>query len=66
MGTHGKMIHEHQHKFTLTTLKKIDKKRKPKDGDSRQSNTINYYAKGNDVRVCKNFFDSLIDLIAHH
>nr|CAH7766115.1 unnamed protein product [Callosobruchus chinensis] len=63
------VTYEQQRQFIFSSVKKIDKKRKTKDGDSRRSSTIVYYLKsdsGTDVNVCKNFFLAILGYQVHN
>nr|CAH7722524.1 unnamed protein product [Callosobruchus chinensis] len=63
------VTYEQQRQFIFSSVKKIDKKRKTKDGDSRRSSTIVYYLKsdsGTDVNVCKKFFLAILGYQVHN
>lgn len=63
------LTYEEQRQFIFSSAKKIIKKRKTKDGDSRRNNTFVYYLKsdtGTDVQVCKKFFLAILGYQANN
>lgn len=57
------LTNEEQRQFIFSSAKRINKKRKTTDRDSRRNNTVVYYLKsdtGIDVNVCKKFFLAIL------